>query len=168
MPCSYLYRSSHWIGKSMSSLRLWVVFELTHESKCAKLEPEVTYGMTYNTHTHTHTLYTYIYIHSSIWDSLMLAAIKLSKHTLLLPRNYIARERGNRWEEGRRGGEILLGRGMWDLLSMGHFQHLLIYHISGADIGPCLEELRHYTEVALEGCNHQSSGPTLRRCEGRD
>ena len=53
LPCSYVYHSSHWIGKSVSGLRPCcrhpgvrlsivhvfnsrVVFELTHDAKCAK------------------------------------------------------------------------------------------------------------------------------------
>ena len=58
LPCSYLYCSSHWIGKSMSSLhpccchqrgRLFMLhwsstlsscFELTHDAKCTKQEPK--------------------------------------------------------------------------------------------------------------------------------
>jgi len=31
-------------------------------------------------------------------------------------------------EGGERGGEVVLGKGIWDLLCIGHFQHLLTCH----------------------------------------
>ena len=95
LPCGYLYRPSHWIGKLMSGLctccrrrgsRLfmvhvfnshpWALFEITHNGKHTKQEPEVTYGKwsvqaskQANIHTHMCNEATLV------WGSLRLAPI---------------------------------------------------------------------------------------------
>jgi len=51
-------------------------------------------------------------------------------------------------------------------ISMTHFKHLLTYLVSNVDSSPCLEEVPHHTGVAFGGCNHQCSVSTLRDSGG--